>query len=99
MSSNPAHENLYEDLFALGNGAARVTQWAPGEPEASGAANRLLIVDDEPGIIRIIEAAARELGFEVLAIHDTDRFERLWIKSTRRSSSSTLPCRDATGWS
>mgnify|MGYP003575897289 CR=1 FL=1 len=38
--------------------------------------NRLLIVDDEPGITRVIEAAARQLGFEVLAIHDTDQFEK-----------------------
>jgi DNA-binding response OmpR family regulator len=30
----------------------------------------------EPGITRLIEAAARQLGFEVLAIHDTDQFEK-----------------------
>jgi CheY-like chemotaxis protein len=38
--------------------------------------NRLLIVDDQPGITRVIEAAARELGFDVLAINDTDQFEK-----------------------
>ena len=47
-----------------------------GEPQPSGTANRLLIVDDEPGITRVIEAAARQLAFEVLAIHDTDQFEK-----------------------
>lgn len=40
-----------------------------------GAPSRLLIVDDEPDITQLIEAAARELGFEVLAIHDTNQFE------------------------
>lgn len=38
--------------------------------------NRLLIVDDQPGITRVIEAAARELSFEVLSINDTDQFEK-----------------------
>ena len=47
-----------------------------GEAGPSGAVNRLLIVDDEPGITRVIEAAARELGFEVLAINDSDQFEK-----------------------
>jgi DNA-binding response OmpR family regulator len=36
----------------------------------------LLIVDDEPGITRVIEAAARELSFEVVSINDTDQFEK-----------------------
>ena len=31
---------------------------------------------DEAGITRVIEAAAREHGFEVLAINDTDEFEK-----------------------
>jgi DNA-binding NtrC family response regulator len=39
-------------------------------------ANRLLIIDDEPGITRVIEAAARELAFEVMSINDTDQFEK-----------------------
>ena len=37
--------------------------------------SRVLIIDDEPGITRVIEFAARELGFESLAINDTARFE------------------------
>lgn len=36
----------------------------------------LLIVDDEPDITRLIEIAARELGYDVLAINDTDLFEK-----------------------
>jgi DNA-binding NtrC family response regulator len=38
--------------------------------------NRLLIVDDETGITRLIEATARELAFEVMSINDTDQFEK-----------------------
>ena len=40
------------------------------------AANRLLIVDDEPGIARVIEAVAQTLGFDVRAIHHSDQFEK-----------------------
>jgi DNA-binding response OmpR family regulator len=40
------------------------------------AANRLLIVDDEPGITGLIEVTAVNLGFKVLAIHDSDQFEK-----------------------
>jgi DNA-binding response OmpR family regulator len=40
------------------------------------AINRLLIVDDERDITRLIEIAARELGYDVLAINDTDLFEK-----------------------
>lgn len=40
------------------------------------AANRLLVVDDEAGITRVIEAAAREVGFEVMSINETDHFEK-----------------------
>ena len=47
-----------------------------GAPGPSGATNRLLIVDDEAGITRVIEAVARELGFEVMSINDTDQFEK-----------------------
>lgn len=39
------------------------------------ATNRLLIVDDEPVIARLIEIPARSLGYEVLSINDTDQFE------------------------
>lgn len=38
--------------------------------------HRLLIVDDEPGITSLIEATARQLGFEVMAINDTGQFEK-----------------------
>ena len=38
--------------------------------------NRLLIVDDEPDIARLIEITARKLGFEVMSIHDSNRFEQ-----------------------
>jgi two-component system OmpR family response regulator len=37
---------------------------------------RLLIVDDESEITRVIEIAARTLGFEVMAINDTEQFEK-----------------------
>ena len=47
------------------------------ESQSEGAAaNRLLIVDDEPDITRIIEITARKLGFEVMSIHDSNRFEQ-----------------------
>jgi DNA-binding response OmpR family regulator len=39
------------------------------------AKNRLLVIDDEPGITRLIELAAKRLGFSVLSIHESDRFE------------------------
>jgi DNA-binding response OmpR family regulator len=38
--------------------------------------NRLLIVDDEPEITRLLETFARSTGFEVLAINDSDQFEK-----------------------
>jgi DNA-binding response OmpR family regulator len=40
------------------------------------ASNRLLIVDDERDINRLIEIPARQLGYDVLAINDTDLFEK-----------------------
>jgi DNA-binding response OmpR family regulator len=40
------------------------------------AVNRLLIVDDDEGVARLIVTAARKIGFEVLAIHNTDEFEK-----------------------
>lgn len=58
--------------------------------------NRLLVVDDEPGITRVIEAAARQLGFEVLAINDTDQFEKALgqIKPTIILLDISMPSRD-----
>lgn len=41
-----------------------------------GSTNRLLIIDDEPGITRVIEAVAQKLGFDVRAIHHSDQFEK-----------------------
>ena len=60
------------------------------------ATNRLLIVDDEPGITRVIEAAARELGFEVMSINDTEQFEKALgaIKPTIIFLDVTMPRRD-----
>jgi DNA-binding response OmpR family regulator len=40
------------------------------------ASNRLLIVDDERDIARLIEIPALQLGYDVLAINDTDLFEK-----------------------
>jgi DNA-binding response OmpR family regulator len=40
------------------------------------AINRLLIVDDQQEITRLIEAFARTVGYEALSINDTDLFER-----------------------
>ena len=39
-------------------------------------ADRLLVIDDEPGVTKLIEHAARTLGLEVMAINDTDQFEK-----------------------
>jgi DNA-binding response OmpR family regulator len=38
--------------------------------------NRLLIVDDEPSIARVIEAVAQQVGFEVHAIQHSVQFEK-----------------------
>lgn len=58
--------------------------------------NRLLIIDDEPGITRIIEVAARQLDFDVLAIHDIDQFEKALgqIEPTVIFLDITMPGRD-----
>jgi DNA-binding response OmpR family regulator len=58
--------------------------------------NRLLVVDDEPGITRLIAAAARKLGFEVLEVHDTDQFEKALaqIKPTMIFLDISMPGRD-----
>jgi DNA-binding NtrC family response regulator len=59
-------------------------------------ANRLLVVDDEPGITRLIEAAARKLPFEVMSINDTDQFEKAieLIKPTIIFLDVAMPGRD-----
>jgi DNA-binding response OmpR family regulator len=58
--------------------------------------NRLLIVDDEPDIARLIEVPARALGFEVLSINDTDQFEKALqqIKPTIVFLDISMPGRD-----
>ena len=58
--------------------------------------NRLLIVDDEVGITRVIESAARELGFESLAIHETEQFEKALqtIRPTVIFLDISMPTRD-----
>ncbi len=42
----------------------------------TGTAHRLLVIDDEPDITRLIEAAARAIGLEVRSINDTNYFEK-----------------------
>jgi DNA-binding response OmpR family regulator len=61
-----------------------------------GSTNRLLIIDDEPDITRLIEVTARRLGFAVLAIHDTDLFEKALgqIKPTVIILDIAMPGRD-----
>lgn len=60
------------------------------------ATNCLLIVDDEPDITRLIEIAARELGFDVLAINETHQFEKALgtIKPTIIMLDIAMPERD-----
>ena len=41
-----------------------------------GDRNRLLILDDEPSITKVIEISARQLGFASVAIHDPGEFGR-----------------------
>ena len=38
--------------------------------------NRLLFVDDEPAVARILETVARKVGFEVLTIKDSGQLEK-----------------------
>lgn len=46
--------------------------------------NRLLIVDDEPGITGLIEIAAKQVGYAVSYLHDSSHFEKAFetIKPT-----------------
>jgi DNA-binding NtrC family response regulator len=37
---------------------------------------RLLIIDDEPGVTRLIESVARSMGLDVMAINETEQFEK-----------------------
>jgi two-component system OmpR family response regulator len=61
-----------------------------------GDINRLLIIDDEPGITQLIEGAARELGFQSMAIHDSLKFEKALaaIRPTAIFLDITMPRRD-----
>jgi DNA-binding response OmpR family regulator len=66
------------------------------EVEHRTVSNRLLVVDDEPGVTRLIAAAARKLQFDVLEIHDTDQFEKALaeIRPTRTFLDIAMPGRD-----
>ena len=44
-------------------------------------AKRLLIVDDEPGIARLIERVATGLGFEVTVTHEAEAFTECLIST------------------
>ena len=65
-------------------------------PPEGAASNRLLIIDDEPDITRIIEITAQKLGFEVMSIHDSNRFEQglQQLRPTIIFLDITMPNRD-----
>jgi CheY-like chemotaxis protein len=60
--------------------------------------HRLLIVDDEPGITRLIEILARSVGIESLAINDPLQFEMAVgsVKPTIIFLDIVMPGRDGT---
>ena len=60
------------------------------------ANQRLLIVDDERGVSRVIEIAAAALGIQALAINDTDQFEKAFesIRPTIIFLDIAMPGRD-----
>ena len=66
------------------------------EPGPSGNSNRLLIVDDQPEITRLIETLARTAGYEALSINDTDQFEKALqkLRPTTIFLDITMPGRD-----
>jgi DNA-binding response OmpR family regulator len=53
---------------------AKWSRYGNGDSE-SGQAKRLLIVDDEPAITRLLEMIARQNGFAAMSIHDPRHFE------------------------
>jgi DNA-binding response OmpR family regulator len=61
-----------------------------------GVINRLLIIDDEPGITQVIESAACELGLESFVLHGPDQFEKALeaIKPTIIFLDIVMPDRD-----
>lgn len=58
--------------------------------------HRLLIVDDDPDITRVIETAAFAFGFEAMSINDTAQFEKAFeaIKPTIIFLDVAMPGRD-----
>jgi DNA-binding response OmpR family regulator len=68
---------------------------AAGCPE-SVHARRALVVDDEPGITRLIEMIARQNGFAAMSIHDSRYFEAALeqIKPTIIFLEVAMPGRD-----
>jgi DNA-binding NtrC family response regulator len=78
------------------NSSNLVVTLQPAQSRKPLGSNRLLIVDDEVGITRVIESAARELGFESLAIHETEQFEEALqtIKPTIIFLDISMPKRD-----
>ena len=83
-------------MFAPTHVTGMLSQMSVGEPGQSVAASRLLIVDDEAGITHIIEAAALQLGFQVLSINETENFEKALqtIKPTIIFLDISMPKRD-----
>jgi DNA-binding response OmpR family regulator len=69
---------------------------APRDSE-SGHARRVLVVDDEPGITRLIEMIARQNGFAAMSIHDPRYFEAALekIKPTIIFLDIAMPSRDS----
>lgn len=67
-----------------------------GKNKPLGVSNRLLIIDDEPGITQVIESAAREIGLGSFVIHDTEQFEKALdaIKPTLIFLDISMPHRD-----
>src|SRR5690348_16486237 len=60
--------------------------------------HRLLVVDDDPGITKLIETLARSVGIETLAINDPEQFEIAvgTIKPTIVFLDMVMPGRDGT---
>ena len=60
--------------------------------------HRLLVVDDDPGITKLIETLARSVGIETLAINDPEQFEMAVasIKPTIILLDIVMPGRDGT---
>ena len=64
--------------------------------QPTGVGSRLLVIDDDPGVTRVVETIARQLGMEVMSINDTDQFEKALetLKPTIILLDITMPGRD-----